>query len=121
CEIRSKASGYVAAQSKLFAEHQSGYVFYRCRLTAGEGVLGVGAHGAPKPADSVPAEEATVAKNAPIRVFLGRPWRPYSTVVYIECDLGRHIRAEGWDNWRNPANEKTAWFGEFHSTGPGAN
>ena len=25
-----------------------------------------------------------------------------------------HIRPEGWDNWGNPANEKTAWYGRAH-------
>jgi pectinesterase len=42
-------------------------------------------------------------------------------VVFIECWLDGHIRPEGWDNWRDPAREKTARFGEYKSTGPGAN
>jgi hypothetical protein len=39
----------------------------------------------------------------------------------LDCWMDKHIRAEGWDNWSDAANEKTAWFGEYHSTGPGAN
>jgi pectinesterase len=35
--------------------------------------------------------------------------------------MGAHIVAQGWDNWRNPENEKTAFFAEYKSTGPGAN
>jgi PelA/Pel-15E family pectate lyase len=35
--------------------------------------------------------------------------------------MQQHIRPEGWDNWRDPAREKTAWFGEYRSRGPGAN
>jgi pectinesterase len=31
------------------------------------------------------------------------------------------VRPEGWDNWHDPAREKTARYSEFHSTGPGAN
>jgi PelA/Pel-15E family pectate lyase len=42
-------------------------------------------------------------------------------VVFIDCWLGSHIRAEGWDNWRDPAREKTASFAEYRSKGPGAN
>jgi pectinesterase len=54
-------------------------------------------------------------------VFLGRPWRPLSRVVFINCAMGAHIRPEGWDNWNNnAANEKTAWYAEVGSTGPGA-
>jgi pectinesterase len=54
-------------------------------------------------------------------VYLGRPWRDYARVVYVDCSMGDHIRPEGWDNWGIPAREKTAWFGEMGSTGPGAN
>jgi pectinesterase len=42
-------------------------------------------------------------------------------VVYIDCWLGKHIRAEGWDNWRKADNEKTAYYAEYKSKGPGAN
>jgi pectinesterase len=52
---------------------------------------------------------------------LGRPWRPYASVTYLNCELGAHIKPEGWNNWRNPANEKTARYAEYRSTGPGSN
>jgi hypothetical protein len=35
--------------------------------------------------------------------------------------MGDHIKPEGWNNWRNPTNELTARYSEYHSTGPGAN
>jgi pectinesterase len=94
CEIHSKGQGYVTAQSRLADTPATGYVFRHCRLTG---------------------------SNTGNGVYLGRPWRPYARVVYIDCWLGEHIRPQGWDNWRNPENEKTAWFAEYHSTGPGAN
>jgi pectinesterase len=28
---------------------------------------------------------------------------------------------EGWNNWRDPAREKTAFYAEYKSHGPGAN
>jgi pectinesterase len=52
---------------------------------------------------------------------LGRPWRPYASVTYLNCEMGDHIKPEGWNNWRNPTNELTARFAEYDSTGPGAN
>lgn len=52
---------------------------------------------------------------------LGRPWRPYASVTYLNCELGSHIKPEGWNNWRNPTNELTARYAEYNSTGPGAN
>lgn len=94
CEIHSKAEGYVTAHFRTSNEEGTGFVFYRCRLTG---------------------------QNTGRGVYLGRPWRPFARVVFIECWLGSHIRAEGWDNWRDPGREKTAWFAEYKSSGPGAN
>ena len=34
--------------------------------------------------------------------------------------MDAHIRAEGWNNWGNIENEKTAYFAEYNSTGAGA-
>jgi pectinesterase len=52
---------------------------------------------------------------------LGRPWRPYSRVIYINTELPADLNPAGWNNWNNPANEKTAYYDESISTGPGAN
>jgi pectinesterase len=35
--------------------------------------------------------------------------------------MGSHIHPVAWDNWRNPENEKTAFYAEYNSKGPGAN
>jgi pectinesterase len=53
-------------------------------------------------------------------VYLGRPWRPYSRVVYLNCWLGDHILPEGWSKWTNTDNDKNAWYAEYASSGPGA-
>jgi pectinesterase len=52
--------------------------------------------------------------------YLGRPWRDYARVVYVDCWMGKHIRPEGWHNWRKPHREKTAYYAEYNSKGPGA-
>jgi pectinesterase len=51
----------------------------------------------------------------------GRPWRPYAKVVYYDCRLDKGIKPAGWDNWRDPNREKTAFYAEYKSSGPGAN
>jgi PelA/Pel-15E family pectate lyase len=94
CTIHSKGAGYVTAQYRTSDRENTGFVFLRCRLTG---------------------------ENTGNGVYLGRPWRPYARVVFIDCWLGAHIKPEGWDNWRDPAREKTAWFAEYKSNGPGAN
>lgn len=93
CTIHSRGAGYITAHSRTTPDGPTGYVFRECKLT-----------GDPEQP-----------------VYLGRPWRACGRVVYLDCWMDRHIRPEGWDNWRNPENEKTAWFGEYNSTGPGAN
>ena len=92
CEIKSKANSYVTAASTP-ADQPYGYVFNNCKLTA--------------------FPEAQ-------KVYLGRPWRPYAYTLFMNCQLGSHIRAEGWENWRNPDNEKTARYAEYNNTGDGA-
>ena len=53
-------------------------------------------------------------------MYLGRPWRPYAHTVFINCEMGSHIRPAGWHNWNNTDNERTARYGEYGSRGAGA-
>ena len=92
CLIRSKKNSHVTAPSTP-SDIKYGFVFLDCRLIADSGIG---------------------------KVSLGRPWRPYGSTTYIRCWMGAHIIPEGWNNWRNPANEHTARFAEYASTGPGA-
>ena len=88
CRIHSKADSYVTAASTP-ADVPYGYVFDHCTLTADDGVTAV---------------------------CLGRPWRPYASTVYMNCEFGGHILDQGWDNWRNRENEATARYAEFGNT-----
>ncbi|KAA6345029.1 Pectinesterase A [termite gut metagenome] len=92
CLIHSKKNSYITAASTP-QNIETGYVFKNCKLTAAPGID---------------------------NVYLGRPWRPYAATVFINCELGKHIRAEGWENWRNPENEKTARYAEYGNTGEGS-
>lgn len=92
CTIHSKANSYVTAASTP-ENIKYGYIFNNCKLTAEEGVD---------------------------KVYLGRPWRPYAYTLFMNCELGKHIVKAGWDNWRNPKNEKTARYAEYKNTGKGA-
>ena len=93
CQIHSKKNSHVTAASTP-AEHRYGFVFYDCSLTADTGLN---------------------------RVSLGRPWRPYASVIYLHCYIGAHIISGGWANWNNTENYKTARYAEFADYGPGAN
>jgi pectinesterase len=93
CKIHSKKNSHVTAASTN-SIIPFGFVFANCSLTG----------------------DSTLNK-----VSLGRPWSPTASVTYINCWLGKHIIEEGWNNWKNPANEATARYSEYNSTGPGAN
>ena len=92
CTIVSKKNSYITAASTSPIQ-QFGFVFRNCRFLT----------------DSVGR-----------RVYLGRPWRLYAYTALVNCELGAHVRPEGWHNWSKPEAEKTARYLEHRSTGPGA-
>ena len=92
CTIFGKTSGFVTAASTPDSTRY-GYVFNRCRITGDA------------PAGSV---------------YLGRPWRPYAKTVFLNCELGKQIKPEGWDHWEKESNKQTARYAEYRSRGPGA-
>jgi polygalacturonase len=97
CIISSNAHsvGFITAQSKSYPNQDSGFVFNDCRLISDD----------------------TVGN-----VYLGRPWRSYATVIYINTWLGSHIVPEGWREW-HPGETgylATASYAEYQSSGPGA-
>ncbi len=53
-------------------------------------------------------------------MYLGRPWRAYSMTLFMNCELPKGVKPEGWDNWRNPENEKTARYMEYNNRGEGS-
>lgn len=118
CEVHSKNGGHITAASTP-ESHPLGFVFLNCKLT-----------GDPTPWKNPAVEQRATESEAteptpPNRKLpladLGRPWRPFGSVIYVNCWMGDHIKPEGWDNWRNAENEKTARYREYNSTGPGAN
>jgi polygalacturonase len=98
CEIHSTphGGGYITAQSKHYPKQDSGFVIDHCRLTADPGVIGT--------------------------VFLGRPWRPYATVVYLHTEMDSQVDPAGWREWHpgDTHSLETVYYAEFDSTGPGA-
>lgn len=92
CTIHSLADSYITAASTPKGKH-FGFVFLDCSLTASPDIS---------------------------NVYLGRPWRDFARVVFLHCNLGRHIRPEGWANWDGTSRTETAFYGEYENNGPGA-
>ena len=97
CEIHSTphAIGFITAQGKSSAGQASGFVFQRCTLTAAPGVA---------------------------NVWLGRPWRPFATVVFLHTRMGAHIEPAAWREWHPGETHymDTVSYAEFDNSGPGA-
>lgn len=91
CEIRSIGNGYLTAASTP-AENPYGYVFKHCKVTA----------------------------EPDAKAYLGRPWRNWASVIFMECELPATIHEAGWHNWSDPARELTARYAEYHNTGEGS-
>ena len=91
CDIFCKANSYITAASTP-QDVPYGYIFNNCRITCDKGVD---------------------------KVYLGRPWRDYGYTLFMNCELPREIRPEGWHQWR-PEAVKTARYLEYNNRGEGA-
>lgn len=96
CELHSlnrnmEVNGYVTAASS-YAEQKYGYVFHKCRFTS----------------------------NCPDNtVYLGRPWRSHAKTILLECELGPHIKKEGFHDWNKPDSHETVDYAEYKCSGAG--
>jgi pectinesterase len=93
CEIRCLKDGYLTAAATPDFQ-PFGFVFRDCRITGA---------------------------SPDVKTYLGRPWRGYGAVTYINTEMSENVQKAGWDNWKLPEREKTARYAEYGSTGPGAN
>jgi pectin methylesterase-like acyl-CoA thioesterase len=95
CELHGIAGKSVmyTAQSRHDDTQPSGYVFDHCRLTADPDAQ---------------------------HITLGRPWRPYATVVYLNTEMDAPVIPVGWSEWPRfgVPSLPTAYYAEFHSSGP---
>jgi pectinesterase len=96
-EIHANARGFLNAQSRTAADQATGYVILNSKVTS------------------------ALAPSTKSGIGLGRPWRPYSRVVYIHTELPADVNPAGWNNWGKASNEQTAYYAESGSSGPGAN
>ncbi|MBN2512989.1 MAG: alpha/beta hydrolase fold domain-containing protein [Sedimentisphaerales bacterium] len=93
CRIVCLKNGYITAASTPEFE-PFGYVFSHCTITG---------------------------QSPEVRTYLGRPWRDYANVIFLNTDMSEVVRPAGWHNWDKPYRETTSRYAEFGSTGPGAN
>ncbi|KAH7834141.1 hypothetical protein Vadar_013093 [Vaccinium darrowii] len=84
-------NGVVTAHGRFSKDENSGFVFVNCSI-GGTG-----------------------------RIWLGRAWRPFSTVVFAYSNMTDIIAPEGWNDFNDPNRDQTVFYGEYMCTGAGAN
>jgi pectinesterase len=109
-ELHSNGPGYITAQSRTSADQATGYVILNSRVTV--------SFEAPAPPAGAAGAASTAAAH--LMIALGRPWRPYARVIYINTELPAEVNPAGWNNWGKSENEATAYYAESNSKGPGA-
>lgn len=62
----------------------------------------------------------TITGEPGATTYLGRPWRDFGQVTFLNTLMSQAVARAGWHNWERPEREKTARFSEFGSRGPGA-
>lgn len=93
-EIHILHPGYITAQSRTSPTQNTGFVFLRDRITAGD--MG----------------EKTF--------YLGRPWRPFSRVVFLYSELPASLSPQGWSTWSKGGDISTPFYAERGNNGPGS-
>ena len=111
--LNSNGPGFITAQSRTSPDQTTGYVILNSKVSSTID------QSAPPMNPSTPGAKSTASAHR--MIGLGRPWRPYARVVYINTELPADLSPAGWNNWGRTSNESTAYYAESNSTGPGAN
>ncbi|KAK3424818.1 hypothetical protein EUGRSUZ_F01580 [Eucalyptus grandis] len=92
CHINSvsRGGGFITAQHRASPLENTGFVFLGCTIT---GLT---------------------------NTFLGRPWGPYSRVIFALSYMSSAVLPQGWDDWGDSTKQRTAYYGQYECYGPGA-
>lgn len=92
CDLHSRPGSEVTitAQSRHSLLENSGYYMLNCQITGA---------------------------NKGNRIYFGRPWRTYSTVLFYHTKIQQKLEPSGWLNWGGRL--KTSTYREYKSYGPG--
>ncbi|PPS05181.1 hypothetical protein GOBAR_AA15464 [Gossypium barbadense] len=93
CHLHTLSEGdtSIIAQQKESPSEETGFTFLGCKIT-----------------------EVRTA-------VLGRPWGPYSRVIFALTYMSNVILPQGWDDWGDSSKQSTVFYREYKCYGPEAN
>ena len=138
-QLHSNGPGSITAQSRTAPDQPTGYVILSSRVTVGfeapptpplmqppaaatsaATTTSAASSATPTPGAAAPPVATPQPPARPRQIGLGRPWRTYSSVIFINTELPAEMNPAGWNNWGQAANESTAYYAESNSKGDGA-
>uniref|UniRef100_A0A7N0ZR98 pectinesterase n=1 Tax=Kalanchoe fedtschenkoi TaxID=63787 RepID=A0A7N0ZR98_KALFE len=87
-----KEKGIITAHRRQSESEDTGFTFLGCKITG-------------------------IDSNS---TYLGRPWGPYSRVIFAYTYMSSAVLPEGWDDWNNFTRRSTVYYGEYKNFGPGS-
>ncbi|MCO5596967.1 hypothetical protein L7F22_051038 [Adiantum nelumboides] len=91
----------LTAQGRKLSADVSGYSFQNCTIYGEANLLNASFN---------------------VHTYLGRPWKAYSRVVFLQSQMESLVAPEGWVPWNNSNPfADTVYYGEFANRGPGSN
>jgi len=97
------SSDPVTAHGRIDPAQPTGFVFHNCTINGTEEYM-----------------KNFYTHPKVYKVYLGRPWKMYSRVIFMNSYLGALISPKGWMPWRGDFALDTLYYGEFQNYGPGA-
>lgn len=93
-DIETISTGFITANGRDSEDNKSIYVFNKANITGTSG---------------------------PNSTDLGRPWRPYSRVVFQQSYMSDVVTPRGWSRWDDVQSTDNVVYQEYLNQGPGAN
>lgn len=102
-EPEKSENNTVTAHGRIDPAQSTGFVFQNCVINGTDSYMAL-----------------YYNKPSVHKTFLGRPWKEYTRIVFIQSTLEALITPDGWMPWSGDFTLKTLYYGEIENNGPGS-
>ncbi|XP_059654407.1 probable pectinesterase/pectinesterase inhibitor 20 [Cornus florida] len=90
----------ITAQGRTHANQNTGISIHNCNIRA--------------------ASDSASSSKGKTKSYLGRPWKKYARVVFMQSSIDGLIDAAGWLEWNGEVPPATLYYGEYGNRGAGS-